>query len=251
MAKPNLIFYDMKSNVPSLSISPNTWRVRLVLNYKNLPYETIWCEPVDITKTLSAADIPPYGTRANGSPRYTLPSLIDLSNPDAPFRLCDSRKIIAYLEATYPSPDPQRVLFPPGTHAFQMLADKYVEDIIQPLSWKLAIFAAVQKQTEYSRASFEKYHTKPGGKTLEEEHPRGKEREEAWARLRTELDKLATYAEGDVFFSGESLRYFDVHMLARFVSMKVSLGDEITEELRTSAGGRWTRLMDTCAELVR
>ncbi|EJC97913.1 uncharacterized protein FOMMEDRAFT_143438 [Fomitiporia mediterranea MF3/22] len=250
MAKPNLVFYDIKSNIPGLSTSPNTLRVRLALNYKNLPYETVWSEGPDIEKTCIAAGIPPLEKRADGSPRYTLPALVDRTNPDAPVRLTDSRKIIDYLEKTYSTTDRQRALFPPDTRAFQALSDSYFDQNINPLVFPLIMYRMSQKQSERARKGFEKYA--PPGKTLEEADLRGKEREEAWARLREALDKLASHAEGDVFFSRDNLRYFDIHVLAGLVAIKLSIGDEeFKKELGSSAGGRWTKLVEKCAGLIR
>ncbi|KAL5482554.1 hypothetical protein ACEPAI_9148 [Sanghuangporus weigelae] len=250
MARTKLIFYDIRTLVPGLPTSSNTWRVRLVLNYKNLPYETVWCEGPDIAATCIAAGIPPLETRPDGSPRYTFPALVDLMNSGAPVRLTDSRKIIDYLETTYPSTDPQRALFPPGTRGFQTLADSYFDKIIHPLAAPLVIFQMTQKQPERVRPIFEKYA--PPGKTLADANLKGKEREEAWSKLREELDKLGAWAEADTFFSGDNLRYFDIHVLAGLTSIRLSIGDEEFEkELGPSAGGRWVKLVKACADLIR
>ncbi|KAL5501676.1 hypothetical protein ACEPAH_8936 [Sanghuangporus vaninii] len=250
MARTKLIFYDIRTLVPGLSTSDNTWRVRLVLNYKNLPYETVWAEGPDIAATCVAAGIPPLETRADGSPRYTFPALVDLTNSETPVRLTDSRKIINYLETTYPSNDSQRALFPPGSCGFQALADSYFDRIIHPLASPLVIFQMMQKQPERVRPTFEKYA--PPGKTLAEANLKGMEREEAWSKLRKEFDKLGAWAEGDFFFSGDNLGYFDIHVLAGLTSMRLSIGDEEFEkELGPSAGGRWVKLVKACADLIR
>ena len=223
---------------------------RLVLNHKNLPYETVWVEGQDIAKTCIAAGIPPLETRPDGSPRYTLPGLADLTKPEFPVLLTDSRKIINYLEATYPSPNPEHALFPHGTHAFQALADNYFERLITPLATPLLIYQMAQKQTEQVRLAFERYA--PSGKTLAEAHLVDKEREEAWCKLRDELDKLGAFAEGELFFSGDRLRYFDICLLAAFTSTRLSIGDEEFEkELGPSAGGRWVKLVKARADLIR
>ncbi|KAL5524427.1 hypothetical protein ACEPAF_9567 [Sanghuangporus sanghuang] len=250
MAHTKLIFYDIRTLVPGLPTSNNTWRVRLVLNYKNLPYETVWSEIPDIAATCIAAGIPPFETRADGSLRYTFPALVDLTNSEAPIRLTDSRKIIDYLETTYPSTDPKRALFPPESRGFQALADSYFDRIIHPFPSPLVTFQMTQKQTERARPLFEKYA--PPGKTLAEANLKGREREEAWSKLREELDKLAAWAEGDIFFSGDNLRYFDIHLLAGLTSMRLSIGDEeFGKGLGPSAGGRWVKLVKACADLIR
>ncbi|EJC97910.1 uncharacterized protein FOMMEDRAFT_32143 [Fomitiporia mediterranea MF3/22] len=250
MAKPNLVFYDLKTTTPGLPISTNTWRVRLVLNFKQLPYETVWCERAEIAPTCIAAGIPPLDNYPDGSPHYTFPGFVDRTNPDAPVCLSESRKIIDYLEATYPSPDPQRALFPLETHAFQAIADEYVERIFTPMFKPLVKYGVALRQTEKDRVSFEKKHAPPG-KTLKEVTLWGKERDEAYARLREEFDKLASFAEGDTFFSGENLRYLDIHVLGKFIVLKLSVGEEeFNRELGNASGGRWSRLWKACEGLI-
>jgi hypothetical protein len=49
--KPDIILYDLACT-KSVSFSPAVWRIRLMLNYKNIPYKTIFLEFPDIEPTL-------------------------------------------------------------------------------------------------------------------------------------------------------------------------------------------------------
>lgn len=49
--KPDIILYDLACT-KSVSFSPVVWRIRLMLNYKNIPYKTIFLEFPDIEPTL-------------------------------------------------------------------------------------------------------------------------------------------------------------------------------------------------------
>ena len=46
-----IILYDLAS-VTGTCFSPAVWRVRLLLNYKRIPYRTVWVEFPDIQRVL-------------------------------------------------------------------------------------------------------------------------------------------------------------------------------------------------------
>jgi hypothetical protein len=46
-----IVLYDL-ANVKNICFSPAVWRVRLLLNYKNISYKTIFLEFEDIEPTL-------------------------------------------------------------------------------------------------------------------------------------------------------------------------------------------------------
>lgn len=49
--EPEIILYDLAST-KNVCFSPVVWRIRLMLNYKKLPYKTIFLEFPDIEPTL-------------------------------------------------------------------------------------------------------------------------------------------------------------------------------------------------------
>lgn len=49
--EPEIVLYDLACT-RHVSFSPVVWRIRLMLNYKNIPYKTIFLEFPDIEPTL-------------------------------------------------------------------------------------------------------------------------------------------------------------------------------------------------------
>jgi hypothetical protein len=50
---PEIVLYDLACS-KGLCFSPVVWRIRLLLNYKQIPYKTIFLEFPDIEPTLKA-----------------------------------------------------------------------------------------------------------------------------------------------------------------------------------------------------
>ncbi|KAF8987457.1 hypothetical protein BDQ17DRAFT_1414910 [Cyathus striatus] len=72
-----LTFYDVPSGVPGQAWSPTNWKVRLVLNCKQLEYKTEWIEYPDIEAFCKQHGIPPTATKQDGTGDYTLPAIRD------------------------------------------------------------------------------------------------------------------------------------------------------------------------------
>ena len=125
--------------------APNIWRVRwailfpcsyqsccslnvtrFILNYKRLPYKTVWVEFADVEATLRGIGAPPSTFRSDGRPVYTLPVLTDpTQSPYTPVVLSNTNNISEYLESTYPSP----AVFPQGSRALQSLFVHYIQEV--------------------------------------------------------------------------------------------------------------------------
>ncbi|KAJ3017406.1 UNVERIFIED_CONTAM: hypothetical protein HDU68_011698 [Siphonaria sp. JEL0065] len=78
-----------------VSWSPNTTKIRMVLNYKKILFETTWLSFADIAANHQSLQITPN----LAGPIYTCPAILD--NATA---IQDSLPIAKYLNATYPSP---------------------------------------------------------------------------------------------------------------------------------------------------
>ncbi|EUC65041.1 glutathione S-transferase, putative [Rhizoctonia solani AG-3 Rhs1AP] len=107
-----IVFYDILSEHGYWS--PNTYKTRLTLNHKRLPYRVEYVSFSDITPKLKE-----LGVRAM---HYTLPMIADPS-PDPngkPTYVVDSFDIALYLDKTYPAPK-YPIVFPPGTRAVQKI----------------------------------------------------------------------------------------------------------------------------------
>lgn len=90
-----IIFYDLPNKGRGCG-SPNAWKTRLLLNYKELPYKTEWVEYPNIAPTFMSFGLPP---NERGTP-YTIPTIRDVKGQYT----MDSRKIADELEKQYPEP---------------------------------------------------------------------------------------------------------------------------------------------------
>ncbi|KAM0346331.1 hypothetical protein ACHAPU_005762 [Fusarium lateritium] len=95
MSSDAITFFDIPSRSPQVCWSMNTWRTRLVLNYKKLDYQTEWLEYPDIKERLNQNVTP-----NDGGPPFTLPAI---KMSDGSFTM-DSYKIVDLLEEKYPEP---------------------------------------------------------------------------------------------------------------------------------------------------
>ncbi|KAF7191996.1 Glutathione S-transferase-like protein ustS [Pseudocercospora fuligena] len=100
MPSDKITLYDLSSKSSKQCWSPNVWKTRLVLNYKNIPYDSEWLTHKTIEPTLSSYGIPPNDPPKQGPPQsaYTLPTI---RLPDGTF-IMDSAKIGPVLEEKYP-----------------------------------------------------------------------------------------------------------------------------------------------------
>jgi glutathione S-transferase len=102
-------------------------RRSLALNYKKIPYTTVWVEYADIQTMSKEIGATTTEKRPTGEPRYTLPTI---RNPATGEIIADSAKIIAYLEEKYP----ERPLIPAGTLEQQLAFSGKIFGAIGPVS---------------------------------------------------------------------------------------------------------------------
>ncbi|KAL5366220.1 hypothetical protein BJX96DRAFT_160609 [Aspergillus floccosus] len=94
-SEPEIVLYDLACT-KNICFSPVVWRIRLMLNYKRIPYRTIFLEFPDIEPTLKALGIPP-----SDSGTYTVPTIHHIPTNT---HIMDSPRIADFLESTYPDP---------------------------------------------------------------------------------------------------------------------------------------------------
>jgi glutathione S-transferase len=83
---------------------------RFMLNYKQIPYKTVWIEFADVQSRLKELGAPSTATAADGiTPFYSLPTIYD---PNTEKFVSDSIEITKYLDATYPGTTP--LFIPPA-----------------------------------------------------------------------------------------------------------------------------------------
>ncbi|KAK1069743.1 hypothetical protein LTR74_004622 [Friedmanniomyces endolithicus] len=110
-ADPDIILHDLAC-IKNVCFSPAVWRIRLMLNYKKIPYRTIFLEFPDIEPTLKKLGVDP-GTIPSGQKNtfYSVPTIQHLPTNTL---LMDSSRIAHFLETTYPDP-PVPLVSPLGT----------------------------------------------------------------------------------------------------------------------------------------
>ncbi|KAF7291696.1 GST N-terminal domain-containing protein [Mycena chlorophos] len=240
-----IVFYDIPCKTAGATWSPNIWRIRYALNYKQLPYTTVWIEYPDIaalyTETLK---IPPCSTRRDGSPYYCLPVIHD---PNTDTTISDSPIIAAYLDKTYP--DPERALFPPNTHTLQKAFRSAYDEITGPM----APFV-IPRIADILRAPSEVYfvetRSKSFGKPLREVFPTGEEYTEKWEKTKNAFGKIDAWycaeESGGPFVMGKKPTFADFVIGGEMQWTRVAFGEDSKEwkEWASWHGGRWAKLIE-------
>ncbi|KAL4889845.1 hypothetical protein BDV59DRAFT_101820 [Aspergillus ambiguus] len=116
-----IVFYDiaMRPPVEKTCCSPNPWKTRLALNFKNVPYSTSWVPLPDVAKVRKGLKVPPCRKFADGTDFFTLPIIED---PSTGSLVGDSFDIAVYLQKTYPNSGAGD-LFPPQTIDYEFAQD--------------------------------------------------------------------------------------------------------------------------------
>ncbi|PLB37949.1 uncharacterized protein BDW47DRAFT_131798 [Aspergillus candidus] len=104
---PNLTFYDIafKPPVESTTCAPNPWKSRYALNFKSIPYKTVWVPLPQIATVRRSLNVPASRSFADGKDFHTLPVLTDASIKDCP-PIGDSFDIAIHLQTHYPDAGP-------------------------------------------------------------------------------------------------------------------------------------------------
>ncbi|EGN94392.1 hypothetical protein SERLA73DRAFT_188253 [Serpula lacrymans var. lacrymans S7.3] len=244
MTVTKITFFDIPTVLP-VPTSPNTWKVRLALNYKGLCYQTRWVETTDIESVSKSLGIPPTGTSPSGVPTYTLPALID-NTFSPPAILSDSTPIIEYLERRYPDPDPTHVLLPSGSRALQALFEYHVATSITAHLLPVMVMHMYSKKTPRDRAHFRQRMEAAFGKKLEDIELKGRDREEAWKRIEGSFDLLSKLLEKNVhgiYFMGENLSLADCMLGGLMLTLRYDSPDEAWLKVVSWNNGRWARYM--------
>ncbi|KAL2670368.1 hypothetical protein Neosp_014835 [[Neocosmospora] mangrovei] len=98
--EPEIVLYDLACT-KNTCFSPVVWRIRLMLNYKRIPYRTIFLEFPDIEPTLKGLGLAPHDSGSGSKHKYTVPAIQHVSTNTY---IMDSPDIAAFLESTYPDP---------------------------------------------------------------------------------------------------------------------------------------------------
>ncbi|EPQ54407.1 hypothetical protein GLOTRDRAFT_76900 [Gloeophyllum trabeum ATCC 11539] len=204
-----ITFYDIPS-IKGISWSPNTWKTRLALNFKGIPYKTVWVEYPDIEALSKEIGAAPTGVKGDGSPSYTLPAIYD---PKTKKAISDSQNIAEYLDATYPSTP---TLFSAGTLTLQIAFQEAfttaaLGNLFAPLLQESG-FILNERSAVYFRQTREATY----GKKLEEFSPLGAVRDEHWKKTQAGFSTVAGWIQksGGLYVMGDKASYADLSIAA-------------------------------------
>ncbi|KAH7915507.1 hypothetical protein BJ138DRAFT_1141474 [Hygrophoropsis aurantiaca] len=242
MSQPMIILYDVPSNIPQ-PWAPNIWRIRLILNYKRLPYRTCWVEFPDVEPTLRSIGASPTSVRSDGRPVFSLPAIVDpFRSPRQPVVLSNAAAIAEYLETTYPA----RQIFPEGSRAVQSLFVHYVQEIFVKPLLPIMVPLSHQRLPERSKTHFRH----PGTLSYPSAPP---EREQAWKAVQDQFDFLAAMLDknsgmdGDgVVAQGHEISYADFAVCSVLIWIEKVAPHDGWIRIKQWNGGRWSRLWDRC-----
>ncbi|KAI0632239.1 hypothetical protein C8Q77DRAFT_1272285 [Trametes polyzona] len=245
-----ILFYDIPSNdTPPKTWSPNTWKTRLTLNVKGIPYKTVWVEYPDIEAVLRKVGALPTEHKADGSPLYTLPAIYD---PNTKTALAESATIVRYLEKTYPDTPS---LIPAGTDALHAAFNYAFHARLSGGDLRLVVIPEVLKHLPpRSEAYFRATREVAFGSKLEELAPPGPEREKHWAEVQKVFSTFASWLKADgvdkPFFLGDRIGYADVTVASWLLWIRAILGEDSKEwqDLKSWDGGRWIKYLEGFAK---
>ncbi|KAJ7069978.1 hypothetical protein C8F01DRAFT_1207457 [Mycena amicta] len=236
-----IVFYDIPYKVAGGTWSPNTWKTRYALNYKKLAYTTTWIEYPDIQALYHAQDIAPIILRS-GKPHYCLPVIHD---PNTGSTICDSARIAAYLDETYPDNGPP--IIPAGTRTLQKVFMIAYDDATDPIvPFLLPKVAGILRPS--SEEFFHRTRAVSYGKPLADLFPKGEEEyTEKWAAVKTAFGKVDAWLaeEPGPFIMGDAPSFLDFMLAGEMQWFKAGFGpeSELWKDFSSWHGGRWVKVL--------
>ncbi|KAA1472654.1 hypothetical protein DENSPDRAFT_778705 [Dentipellis sp. KUC8613] len=248
MAPPSITLYDIPSAMPE-PWAPNIWRIRFILNYKRLPYRTVWIDFNNVEPTLRSINAPPTSMGRDGRPIYTLPVIADPQRGGYPVVLSNANTIAEYLEVNYPA----RPIFPEGSRALQVTFVHYLNDVVVKPLLPIMVPLSHMRLPERTQA-----HFRAGSQAgMPGYLAPGPQREQAWMAVKEKFDFLAVLLDknsppdGDgVVAMGRELSYADFAVCSVLVWVERVAPHDGWARMRQWGGGRWVRLYDRCRDYM-
>ncbi|KAH0524888.1 hypothetical protein TsFJ059_007336 [Trichoderma semiorbis] len=208
---PQIILYDLAC-IKDVCFSPVVWRIRLLLNYKRIPYKTVFLEMPDIEPTLKGLGLPPHDP-ASGNFNYTVPTIHHL--PTNKY-IMDSKPISEFLESTYPDPSV------PLTSELGTEIEAKVRSLVAPTFYRSAMPREVHILSPRAQEYFRRSREGRFGKTLEELLAGEEERWQAVEADRRAVGELMrTNKALGPFILGARPSYSDFFIAGSLQSVKV------------------------------
>ncbi|KIM25037.1 hypothetical protein M408DRAFT_331497 [Serendipita vermifera MAFF 305830] len=242
-----ITFYDIASRLNPQAWSPNTWKTRFVLNYKRIPYETVYVSYPDIAQLWQTLGLSPLAA----DPKTFLP-LISVPSTDGgpPSVIADSFDIALYLDYEFPETP---AVIPPNTGALQSSWALTLRTLVVPNLRPLILPQLVHKLDERGATYFRQTREKTFGMKLEELAPPGPKRDEALKKLERSLNDLFDMLKTNRGHDEQHLEWvmgavgptFADFALGGILTWCKVGGDQQTWDVVSSwNGGRWARHLD-------
>ncbi|KAG6826521.1 hypothetical protein H0H92_015493 [Tricholoma furcatifolium] len=248
-----LVLYDIITAKGHECWSPNVWRVRLALNYKQIPYRTEWVEYPDIGKVGREIGAKPTTPVPDGSGTllWTCPMILDPNHLDAEGKataVSESSIIIKYLDDTYP----EIKVIPDGTEAMQQAWFSLIVENVHSRIKFVAVPRCPDILSPRGREYFITTREKWWG-PLDKMCP---DRETAWKAVQEGLDNVAQALDANG--GKENLRvvpgkptYADFVLVAPLLWARSTVTEEEFETLKSWNDGRWGKIVEQSEPLLR
>ncbi|KAJ3526218.1 hypothetical protein NMY22_g10251 [Coprinellus aureogranulatus] len=240
------------------AFSCSTWKARYALNFKKVPFTTVFLDFIDVDGVCQRIGAEPtirYKPPGSDEEKviYTVPVIYD---PKTGRVVSESLAIAEYLDAAYPAPE-YPALIKPGSkgllRAFAAALDRIptVLPTVYPFVIPATFPIVKERSKEYFRTTREAHFNRGGGnRKLEDVIPQGEERVEAWAKVQAAFGTIASWyaAEGGEWIMGESVSYADLVVAAYLIWIKRILKEDSEDwrEVERWDGGRWKKLLESC-----
>ncbi|KAJ6442299.1 C6 transcription factor [Purpureocillium lavendulum] len=258
-------YYDIAMRPPRASTccSPNPWKARLALNFKNIEHSTKWVPLPEIAQVRRDLGLTACRKFGDGSDFFTLPILVD---PNTGSTIGDSFDIAVYLQKTYPESGagdlfPAQKLefeYDPGFALLVPLSEQAKGDYDDYAKFNTTIDAAFTANVglmaytmpfdpataEASRAIFVQ---RAGVSSWEDFQIKGEARDKAKASFRAMLGDLAKLYARDTsgpFLLGKQASYADMIIGGWVYMAHATLPDDEWQEMRGWHDSTFGRLYD-------
>ncbi|KAF8604658.1 hypothetical protein BDV93DRAFT_522358 [Ceratobasidium sp. AG-I] len=249
-----IVFYDILATDGHWS--PSTYKTRLTLNYKRLPYRVEFVSIADIATKLKGLGVPPTPNFRTG---YSLPVIADpSSDPNGkPTYVAESFDIAAYLDDKYPAPH-YPLVFPPGTRPLQKIASTlFAYEVSMSILPIVVPFIATpgfldERGTEYFRRTREEWMGSLSD--LSKAAPeKWIEARKKWDDFGAKLDLNKRTDEEGPFVMGDQISFSDFAVGGAIVWLRRAEGGEMArwKEMAEWQGGRWAKLWAEIGKLEK
>ncbi|KAB8262227.1 hypothetical protein BDV32DRAFT_136909 [Aspergillus pseudonomiae] len=248
-----LHFFDIFSTLPgtSKSWSSNVLKIRMVLNYKGIPYTQSFHSYPDIAPLLQSLSVPPH---KQGRFKYTLPAICHpssvTSSPSG--AMMDSLPIACHLDEIYPDPP----LFPSGEASYTLALA--IGKLMVPAALKtcdLLLPKAEKVLDDRGKEYFVRTRTEIFGKPLSELRPTTEEGvRQLVDGMKTDMEVFIQMLRGrgegkksGPFLEGEKAGYADF-ILVTFLSWSHRFDLELWREIMDMGNGEFRALWDASVQ---